>query len=95
MTKAQKIKDTVIGRLHQWGWDRDRWGHMKKTTATGKLLRVKVQAKSFRLERQVKVGGKNEWVRISSGFFGKCKVEENRIVIGSVVVKRPTQERIC
>jgi hypothetical protein len=85
----QATKDTVLGRLHQWGWTKDRWGHMKKTTLNGKLLRIKVQARSFRLEKQVNICGKNEWLRISSGYFGSCRVEDDFIVIGSVRVKRP------
>jgi hypothetical protein len=89
MTKSQRHKSAILLKLREFGWEQDRWGHFKKPNKNGNLLRVKVQKRSLRLEGQHKIGNKNEWVRISSDFFGKIKIEDHGVVIGGVRIKEP------
>lgn len=87
--KSIDHKESIFRTLRSYGWEQDRWGHYKFTQSNGKELRVKVQAKSLRLERKCLIGDKNEWIRVSSDFFGNIKVEGNGVTIGGVRIKNP------
>lgn len=84
--KMIEHRNNIFNTLRKLGYEEDRWGHFKKTVASGNVYRVKVQKTSLRFEKRVKLSGYrgNEWVRVSSDYFGKIKVEEKSVVIGGI-----------
>lgn len=68
-----EVKD-VRAALAKAGFTLDNFGHMKKQVGSN-LYRVKFQATSIRLEKQIKLAGlgyspsKKEWMRIASNYF--------------------------
>lgn len=58
------------------GYEKDRWGNFVKIVfreENGQVyqhkFRIKMQANSLRYEKQVKIGGKPEWLKIVSDYF--------------------------
>lgn len=68
-------------------WSLDKFGHFKRTIGDT-LYRVRVQARSVRIEKQALIGGKNEWVRISKDYLKNIHLTADRqyIQIGSVQI---------
>jgi len=62
--KYDEFKNIMISD----GWSEDRWSHLKFSNASGKLFRIKNQKISIRFEICGKMGGKNEWFKIWSGY---------------------------
>lgn len=92
MSKSQKHREEVILKAYSFGWQRDRWGHLKKRMKSGRLMRLKIQKTSLRLEVQVKMyDGKNQWVRKTSDYFKNIKVEDHSIVMGGIRIKCPRE----
>lgn len=58
--------------LDQWairhGYAKDRFGHFVKER-DGEKLRLKITQCSARIERQIEICGKNEWVRRASAYL--------------------------
>jgi len=73
--------------FEQWaeknGWKRDRFGHYHKGD-----LRLKLQAKTVRLERSHRTEdtqyrkGEKRWIRIRSGYYGKLSLSAENKLIG-------------
>lgn len=84
MTKKQK--ERKLEDIHNWaianGWEEDRWGNYKKTTADGEY-RIKIQKTSIRYEvKYDKVGDGSPWARIRSGYIKDINITEDGRIIG-------------
>lgn len=60
--------------LRNEGWQEDRWGHFRREGQLSphgpkELFRVKLMARSAKLEVQRKIVGKNEWFAIGSAYY--------------------------
>jgi len=76
------LKAQVFAQLIKEGWSRDSYGHLQKQRKglikgieTITKYRVKFQDTSIRIEKQLDVLGKNEWVRIGGGYYKDAYVE--------------------
>jgi len=70
-------KQQVIDVLLAHGYEKDKFGHYQKTTHNGsenKTYRYKLSGVLARKEVQAKIGGKNEWLRVSSQYYGKLTI---------------------
>jgi hypothetical protein len=61
-------------------WAEDRFNNFKLITSTGKVVRLKIQAMSVRLETQVAISGQKEWFNISSDYFKNITMEEKDLI---------------
>lgn len=74
-------------------WTEDRFGHFKLDSANGTKYRFKIQDTSIRFERQVLIGGTNEWFNIVSDYFKNTSLNidpetgERRLKIKHKLVK--------
>jgi hypothetical protein len=58
-------------------WVEDRFNNFKLTTPKGKVLRLKIQETSVRLEIQELIGDQKEWIKISSDYFKNVTLTED------------------
>lgn len=91
----------IIKFFESRGWTLDRFGHlrkdleMRKTTGEIELVpwRIKLQATSLRVERQIQVSGydgksKNEWLRVTSTYYKDIvTLEDGRLKVGTKIFK--------
>lgn len=80
------IKPTPRQNFEAWllsqGWVKDRFGHYQKTTAAGHKMRVKMQATSCRVEKQVTLANKNEWFRVAGDYYCNIKpTDDGRMLL--------------
>lgn len=96
-------KDELVQELTNRGGKQDSWGHMHKMVkrrdrATQQLIdrkmRVKLQPRSARVEIQVIIGDRNEWIKIGGGYFKDCAIlyENNSLQLGTMIFKSPSQK---
>ena len=76
MKKTDKRKMEIKNIMTSKGWELDRWGHLKKTNENDRIYRIKMCARVMRLEKKIKVGFKNEWMRIISVYYSKVTDNE-------------------
>ena len=76
MKKTDKIKMEIINTMVSRGWEKDRWGHLKKTNENNVIYRIKMCAKVIRFEKKIKIGFKNKWLRIISVYYSKVTDNE-------------------
>lgn len=57
------------------GWTDDAWGSLRFTNKNSELFRLKFQKISVRFEIRRKIGNKNEWLKIWSGYFKNLTVD--------------------
>jgi len=75
-------REELENHLTTKGWTKDRWGHFKSKTGQ---YRMKFQAKSVRLEKQITLSGsqysgpRNEWMRLRSQFYSKISIVDGKI----------------
>lgn len=82
-------KDQVEAFLKNSGWEKDRYGHYRRTypghpgEVSGRLgpryYRVRLQEISVRYEVQVVIedpfrGGRKEWIRVGGDYYSSCVV---------------------
>lgn len=90
--------------LERAGWVKDQWGHYKKdlarrVTQGGKPVivdipfRIKMQATSCRIEKQITIAGtsyskaKNEWLRIGGAYYSAVDIDGNICRIGTNIIQ--------
>jgi len=71
--KIQKKKEELKNFLRENGMKEDRWGNLKDETGE---TRFKFSSTSLRFEKK---RGKNDWVRIRSGYYSKIEIRDGRI----------------
>jgi hypothetical protein len=79
--KIDELKTWFVTR----GYTQDKYGHYQKTMTIGNktdVFRYKVQDISIRKEVQINVCGKNEWVRIASGYISKLSLNDKNQLVG-------------
>lgn len=70
------------------GFKQDTYGHYQKTQKDGRKVRLKLSSVAVRYEVQVKMPdspyqkGKNEWVRIRSGYYSKLSINAEGSLVG-------------
>lgn len=57
---------TMLTELEDQGWTIDKWGNAKLTHDNGKVLRWKFQHHTIRVEVQVELNGRKEWLRLET-----------------------------
>ena len=88
-------KEQLKSRLVLFGWNLDRYGNLKKQAGKS-LYRIKFQANSVRLEKQYTIDASpyskesKEWVRVTSSYYKDIMVHDDRVIIGTIKVKMPT-----
>ena len=79
--------------LHSWanrnGWTQDNWGHFKKERK-GKLYRLKLQARSVRLEVRCMVEHtygppQKFWTRLRSAYYGELSLSDDDSLLGMTI----------
>ena len=69
MTK-QELENWLISK----GYSKDKFGHYQKTSDKGTVTRFKMQRNSARYEKQTEIVGKNEWLRLASGYYKSLSI---------------------
>lgn len=97
-------KDELVQELSKRGWRQDSWGHMHKVVKrrnrttkelVDRKMRVKMQARSARVESQVVIGDRNEWIKIGGGYLKDCAVlyGGETLQIGTILFKKPSEKK--
>lgn len=81
-TAIMTTRETLISSAKAAGWKLDRFGHLKRSTAD-RVFRIKNQKLAWRLEKQVKVTGETQWVKLSSNYYRHTDVERMLLTIES------------
>jgi len=81
-------RDRLEKFLSTSGWAKDHFGHYQKELPSGTKLRVKMQATSCRLEKQVKIVDKNEWLRVDGAYYKNIRFELGDLFVGSKRLKK-------
>ncbi len=89
--------DSLENAAVRGGWVKDAFGHYKKTLVRGekqKLFRLKIQAKSVRLESSYRSEDNTlHWVGLNTCFFSKLVVmPDGRVRMGAYVIGAPSME---
>lgn len=93
----------IEGFLAAHGWQQDRFGHFKGVlTLHGRrgsanegrtlerLYRIKLSARSARVEMQLNLSGGNEWVRVAGDCYTRVRESEGRLLFGSMWIADAT-----
>lgn len=73
-------REDIERALFAMGWMKDRFGHFRKEIANAPH-RVKMQATSLRIEKQVKIVDKNEWFNRVSDYYKNIIVDSEGLVV--------------
>jgi hypothetical protein len=76
MTK-EKLIEWIISK----GFTPDKYGHYQKENLLA-VYRFKIQDISVRYEKRIEVCGKNEWIKISSGYLKNLTINEDGLLRG-------------
>jgi hypothetical protein len=74
--------------LPSLGYTQDSYGHWKKQGIMA-ILRIKMQDKSCRLEKQwTRSDGTNEWMKLDGAYYSKLVFEDSTVKIGRYKLKK-------
>ena len=78
-------RENFIEICEKWGYQKDRFGHYQKSFVDKhgeiKIYRLKISKILVRKEVKAKIGDKNEWIRLASGYLKDLK----QLIDGSVI----------
>lgn len=73
MEVPSMTKDQFIAWALRHGYKPDRFGHYQKDTGE-KVIRLKLSSIAVRYEIKSNICGRNEWIRIKSGYYSKLSL---------------------
>lgn len=69
-------RDEFIIWAERHGFRKDRYGHLVRDLSStgGDVRRLKMSKSKVRFEIRAEIGGRNEWIRLRSGYFSKMSL---------------------